>query len=149
MTFLRAALAPVLLALALLAAPPAAQAADPVRIAFHIDENDPQKMALVLNNVGNVAKHYADQGRPVAIEVVAYGPGLHMLRADTSPVKERIAQMSLAIDALDFTACENTRAAMEAQSGKPVPLLPEAKTTPSGVVRLVELQAEGYAYIRP
>lgn len=139
-----------LLAAAALAAPAApAVAEEAIRIAFHIDENDPKRMNLVLNNARNVKKHYDSEGRGTRIEIVAYGPGLHMLRADTSPVKDRISAMALEMDGLTFAACGNTMAKMEETSGKPVPLVDEAGVVPSGVVRLVELQMDGWAYIRP
>ena len=48
-----------------------------------------------------------------------------------------------------FSACENTQTNMSKAEGKPVPLIGEAKVVPSGVVRLIELQQSGYAYIKP
>ena len=57
--------------------------------------------------------------------------------------------MSLAEPNLTFVACENTRTNQSKQEGKAITLIAEAKAMPSGVVRLMELQAEGYAYIRP
>ena len=119
------------------------------RVAFHVDQNDPKVMNLTLNNVANVASYYASVGDTVEIEVVAYGPGLHMLRADTSPVADRIATMSLENDNLTFAACGNTHRKMEAQSGNTVELLDEAEMVPAGVVQLITLQEEGWAYIRP
>jgi intracellular sulfur oxidation DsrE/DsrF family protein len=71
-----------------------------------------------------------------------------MLRTE-SPVKDRIATMSLENPNLTFAACGNTQTNMSKAEGKPVTLLSEAKVTPSGVVRLMELQGKGYAYIRP
>jgi hypothetical protein len=85
----------------------------------------------------------------VAIEIVAYGPGLHMLRQDSSPVKERIAAMSEKNPHLTFSACNNTKQRMEAIEGKEIVLLPQAKLVPAGVVRLMLLQEEGWAYVRP
>ena len=119
------------------------------KVAIQIDDNDPRLMNLALNNASNIAEYYKAKGDTVQIEMVAYGPGLHMLRADSSPVKDRIAQMSLAIPHLSFAACENTRTNMSKQEGKDVPLLPEARVVPSGVVHLLELQERGFAYIRP
>ncbi len=106
-------------------------------------------MNLALNNAKNVLDHYQKKGETVAIEIVTYGPGLHMLRADTSPVRQRIAEMSVAAPEVAFSACGNTQAGMSKQEGKDVPLMSEAKLVPSGVVRLIELQEKGYAYIRP
>ena len=145
-----AALGAAFLALVILVpAMPAAAGSDPVRIAIHVDENDKFKMNLVLNNAENVTKYYMSKGQKVQIRIVAYGPGLHMLRADTSPVKARIAKMALALDNISFAACGNTKAKMMKKSGKPVPIIAEAKMVTSGVVELVELQRQGWAYIRP
>jgi len=119
------------------------------RIAIHVDESDPQRFNLALNNVENIEKHYAAKGEKVVIEIVTHGPGLVMLRADTSPVKDRIAAMSLDYPELRFSACENTRAGMAKREGKEILLLKEAHSVPSGVIRLIELQEQGWSYLRP
>jgi intracellular sulfur oxidation DsrE/DsrF family protein len=119
------------------------------RVAIHVDSSDAKIMNMALNNVQNIKKFYDSRGESVAIEVVAYGPGLHMLRADTSPVKERVAVMSLENHNLIFSACGNTHAKMSKKAGKTVVLLSEARKVPSGVIQLIRLQEEGYSYIRP
>ncbi len=119
------------------------------KVAIHVDDGDPQRIGLALNNVENIQKYYAAKGEKVLIEVVTYGPGLVMLRADTSPVKDRVAAMSLEYPELRFSACENTRAGMAKREGKEVPLMTEAKSVPSGVIRLIELQEQGWSYLRP
>lgn len=119
------------------------------KVAIQVNDNDPKTMNLALNNAKNVADYYKSKRQTVAIEIVTYGPGLHMLRDDTSPVKQRVAEMSLAMPELAFAACGNTQANMAKQEGKAVPLVSEARVVPSGVVRLIELQRNGYAYIRP
>ncbi len=118
-------------------------------VAFHVDENDPKLMNLALNNVKNVIAYYEAQGDSVVVEMVAYGPGLNMLIEGKSPVADRIATMSLQFDNLTFAACANTMRNMEAKSGKQVVLLEEVEVVPSGVVQLISLQEQGYAYIRP
>ena len=72
-----------------------------------------------------------------------------MLREDTSPVKARIAAMALKIDNISFAGCGNTKAKMAKKAGKEIKLIAEAKIVPSGVVRLMELQEQGWSYIRP
>lgn len=119
------------------------------KLAIQVDENNPQLMNLALNNARNVYDYYKAKGEEVAIEVVTFGPGLHMLRDDTSPVKQRIASMVLEVPGLTFIACGNTQANQSKQENKPITLISEAKVMPSGVVRLMELQGKGYAYIRP
>jgi len=80
---------------------------------------------------------------------VTYGPGLHMLRSDTSKVKDRVEKISLELDNVSFAACGNTRRMMSKKAGKQVPIMPEAKNVPSGVTRLIELQEKGWSYLRP
>jgi len=119
------------------------------KVGIQVNQNDKALMDLALNNAKNIIEHYKAKGETVAIEIVTYGPGLHMLRADTSPVKDRIAPMALENANLKFIACANTQANQSKAEGKPVTLVSEAKVMPSGVVRLMELQKQGYAYIRP
>jgi hypothetical protein len=64
------------------------------RIVIQVDQNDPDVMNLALNNARNVLEAYRAKNQDVDVEVVAYGPGLHMLRDDTSPVKDRIKELS-------------------------------------------------------
>jgi intracellular sulfur oxidation DsrE/DsrF family protein len=71
-----------------------------------------------------------------------------MLREDTSPVKDEIRDLRKTVQ-VAFAACNNTKNAMEKREGKPVPLMAEATIVPAGVVRLIELQEQGYAYVKP
>ncbi|MHC0053825.1 DsrE family protein [Actibacterium sp. D379-3] len=119
------------------------------KVAIHVDSDDVQTMNMALNNAANIAKYYEEKGQEVVIEIVTYGPGLHMLREDTSPVAARIETMALSHDNLTFSACLNTVQAMKQKTQTDVPLLEEATVVPSGAVRLMELQAQGYAYLRP
>jgi intracellular sulfur oxidation DsrE/DsrF family protein len=121
----------------------------PHRLAVQVNVNDPATMNLALNNVSNAARYYSELGQKVEIEVVAFGPGLHMLRDDTSPVKSRIKSMSESMPELTFSACGNTRENMTKIEAKEVPLISQAKVTKSGVVRLMELQEGGWTYLRP
>ncbi len=118
-------------------------------VAFHVDENDPKLMNMALNNAQNLSNYYEAQGDSVVIEMVAYGPGLAMYVPGKSPVAERIATMSLELENITFAACGNTLRKMSKKAGKDVTLISEAEVVPSGVVRLVELQQQGFAYIRP
>jgi intracellular sulfur oxidation DsrE/DsrF family protein len=139
-----------LLGMAMLATPALEAAAEAAkRVAIHVDENDPARMTMALNNAANIIKYYEDAGETVEIRLVAYGPGLHMFREDTSPVKDRIAAMALEHEGLSFAACGNTHRAMSAKAGSDVKLISEAEMIPSGVVELIELQEDGWAYIRP
>jgi uncharacterized protein len=119
------------------------------KVAIQVNTNDPATMNLALNNVQNIIAYYKAKNETVDVEVVAYGPGLHMFRADSSPVKQRVATMSLENQNLKFSACGNTQQNMAKAEQKDVTLVSEAKVVPSGVITLMELQKKGYAYIRP
>lgn len=121
----------------------------PHRLIVQVDVNDPVVMNLALNNVNNVTQHYRELGQKVEIEVIAFGPGLHMLRDDTSPVKARIQSMSETMPQLTFSACGNTRENMTKAEAKVIPLISQAKVVTAGVVRLMELQERGWSYLRP
>lgn len=121
------------------------------RIALQVDQNDPAVMNLVLNNVSNLMEYYHSNGEQAQIEVVAYGPGLNMLREDKSLVKDRIAHIKSDSfpSSVAFSACGNTQKGMEKAEGHPIEIVPQASVVPAGVVRLTELQEQGWAYIRP
>ena len=121
--------------------------ADTQRLAIHVDENDPKVMNLALNNAQNVKAYYEAQGDDVIVELVAYGPGLNMYLAN-SPVASRIETMGMD-GSFTFSACNNTHTKMSKKAGKDLALLSDAQKVPSGVVRLMELQKKGYAYLRP
>jgi uncharacterized protein len=121
------------------------------RIVIHVDQNDPEIMNLALNNAKNVIDAYRAKNEDVNVEVVAYGPGLHMLRDDTSPVKDRIKEISeLSFPSnITFSACNNTKQGMEKREGHPITIIPQAHLVPAGVVRIMELEEQGYSYVKP
>ena len=118
-------------------------------LVLQVNTNDPATMNLALNNATNVAQYYKDRGEKVAIEVVTFGPGLHMLRNDTSPVKARIETLALSTPEISFKACGNTQQNMQKAENKDIPLIPQAQVVASGVVRVMQLQEKGWTYVRP
>ena len=141
------------IALMSLAFASAGNAADgkPHHIAIQVDQNDPQVMNLALNNVNAIIETYRARNEDVDIDVVAYGPGLHMLRADTSPVQDRIKRLKDMVfpGKIQFSACNNTKQGMEKAEGHAISVVPDATIVPSGVVHLMELQEQGWSYVRP
>jgi intracellular sulfur oxidation DsrE/DsrF family protein len=121
------------------------------RVAIQVDQNDPAVINLALNNVTNVIEYYRAKGESVDVDLVAYGPGLNMLRADKSTVKERVKQLKdLAFPGkIQFSACNNTKVNMEKAEGHAVDLVPEATIVDAGVVQLMELQERGWSYVKP
>jgi uncharacterized protein len=119
------------------------------RLVLQVNTNDPAMMNLALNNATNVAQYYNDLGEKVTIEVVTFGPGLHMLRDDTSPVKARIKAIKESTPTISFKACGNTQENMHKVENKEIPIIPEATVVKSGVVRVMELQEQGWTYVKP
>jgi intracellular sulfur oxidation DsrE/DsrF family protein len=121
------------------------------RVAIQVDQNDPQLMNLVLNNATNVIEYYRAKNEDVDVDIVTYGPGLHMLRADTSPVQDRLKRLKeMAFPGkIQFSACNNSKQGMEKTEGHAISIVPDATIVPSGVVRLMELQEQGWSYVRP
>ena len=121
------------------------------RVVIQVDQNDPAVMNLALNNATNVVEYYRAKNQSVDVDIVTYGPGLNMLREDTSPVKDRIKHIKdLAFPGkIQFSACNNTKKGMEKKEGHPIAIVPEATIVPSGVVHVMELQEQGWSYVRP
>ena len=118
-------------------------------LAIQVNEDDVNAMNMALNNAQNAERYYSSQGDDIVIEVDTYGPGLKMLLQGSSPVAERISAVKKSTGNITFSACENTIRAMSRASDAEVKLLSEARSVPSGVVRLMQLQEQGYSYIRP
>ena len=120
-----------------------AHAQQPVRtkVVVQMSEADPARWNLALNNVRNLQ---ADLGAAnVDIELVAYGPGIGMLKAD-SVVGNRIGE-ALG-NGVKVAACENT---MRGQKLTAADMLGKIGYVPAGVVEIMQKQQQGWAYLRP
>lgn len=135
-----------LAAAALMLLPLAAQAqstasAKTAKLVIQVSDADPAKWNLALNNAKNVQEELgADK---VEIEIVAYGPGIGMLKLDAA-TNSRVSSSAAA--GIKFVACENT---MKNQKITKADMHPEASYANSGVVTLMTRQSQGWAYVRP
>lgn len=111
------------------------------KVIFQVSDADPKKWALALNNVANVQDDLGKEN--VDVEIVAYGPGIGMLKSG-SEVGERV-QKAMG-QGVKVVACENT---MRNQKIAKEDMLSNIAYVNAGVVELMTKQAEGYAYIRP
>ena len=85
----------------------------------------------------------------IEIRIIAHSPGLHMFRDDTSPVKKRVSNLAASQDGLSFYACSNTRERMEKAEVKTLTIMDEASMVSSGIAEIMELQIQGWNYIKP
>jgi len=110
------------------------------RALFQVTDNDPARWNMILNNMTNLKEGVGSEG--VEVELIAYGPGILMLKAD-SPVKHRIADAMKS--GVHVNACQNTMTGMKLT---PADMQPEIGYVPSGVVEVMKKQQQGWAYIR-
>lgn len=111
------------------------------KMVIQVSDNDPAKWNLALNNAKNLQDDVGAAN--VDIEVVVYGPGIHMLKLE-SPAGSRISDAMKAN--VKVVACENT---LRAQKLSREDMLPAISYVPAGVTQIMKRQAEGWAYLRP
>ena len=114
------------------------------KVVIQVSTDDARTQKIALNNAVNLQKDYGMDN--VKIEIVAYGPGLSLLTEKSSEAK-RVE--SLATQNIRFSACANTMKGIEKRTGKEPKLIDGVEVVPAGVGRIMELQEQGYAYIRP
>jgi intracellular sulfur oxidation DsrE/DsrF family protein len=127
----------------------AAQAGSIHHLALQISDDDASKMNAVLNVAANVSKYYSEKGEEVEIEIVAFNAGINMLIADKSPVLTRLKSFKQGMPNVAFKACQNTLDTIARKEGKEPPLVENAERVTAGVVRLIELQEQGWTIVRP
>jgi len=142
---LKAVVALAVLAASLVVASPTAaqapQASGRPRVVLQMSEADPAKWNLALNNAKNIQ---TDLGAAnFDIELVAYGPGIGMLKAD-SVVGNRVDEAIAA--GVRVVACENT---MKGQKLTQTDMLNKLNYVQAGVVEIMQRQQQGWAYVRP
>ena len=116
---------------------------------IQVSREDAEGMNLALGNAVNAAKIYDAKGEQFQVEIVAYGPGITMFREDKSPVKDRLAETKKAIPGIVYSMCGNAKAAAEKREGHEVTPIAGVGVVPAGIVRVAELEEQGYVYIRP
>ena len=114
------------------------------RLVIQINSNDQRMQEMALTNIVNLQKHYGIDN--IEIEVVAYGPGLHMV-TEKSPVMQRIT--SLMQSDVVFTACGNTISTIAETMGVKPQIIEGVGNVKTGVARIIELQEAGWSYFRP
>ena len=110
------------------------------RVVIQVSDAEPAKWNLALSNARNVQ---ADLGAAnVEIEIVAYGPGIAMIKAG-SPVAMGIDEATMT--GTKVVACENTMAKMKLTKAD---MMKGLEYVPAGVVEIMHRQQQGWAYVR-
>ncbi len=113
-------------------------------LVLQLSDRAKEKQALVLSVAYNLLTAYSPDR--IAIEVVAFGPGIDLLRLD-GPNRARVD--SLISQGVRFDVCMNTVDTIERETGKRVDLNPRAVRVQVGVGRILELIEKGYTLVRP
>lgn len=111
------------------------------KVVIQVSDNDPAKWNLVLNNAKNLQDDVGAAN--VDVEIVAYGPGIGMLKLD-APVSNRVGDAVKG--GVKVSACENT---MRGQKLTKEDMNPAVGYVPSGAAEIMIKQGEGWAYLRP
>ena len=149
MSMALARLAQVAALTAVLLSPAAAQSPLPDKpfadhhLVLQLSDRAPDKQALVISVAYNLLKAYSPDR--IAIEVVAFGPGIDLLRVE-SPNRARVD--SLIAQGVQFDICMNTVDTLE-REGKHVNINPKAVKVQVGVERILQLTEKGYTLVRP
>jgi intracellular sulfur oxidation DsrE/DsrF family protein len=112
------------------------------RTIFHLDEEQPEKVVFVLNNIINLLDDLGNQN--VDVELLVNGPAVKAFKAEDNPILDKISKILQ--QSVVIALCNN---ALRSHGLDPASMLADAIVVPSGVGELVRKQAEGWAYIRP
>jgi intracellular sulfur oxidation DsrE/DsrF family protein len=115
------------------------------KVLYHLDEPGVDRARAVLVNIENHV-NVVGWKNIEALELVVHGPALRTLLAKDMDPEVRGKLETLLAGGLRFDACQNT---MARQKIEVKDLIEGVTPVPSGVVRVMELQEAGYAYIRP
>ena len=114
------------------------------KLILQLSDGDVRKQALVISVANNLLKHYDPD--KVAIEVVAFGPGIDLLLAGNEHRKQ---VESLIAQGVRFDICLNTVDTIERSTGKRPEYIPAATPVQVGVGQILFLAENGYTVVRP
>ena len=123
------------------AADQAASATERERVVFQVSDSVPGKWNLTLSNASNLQDLVGKD--KVDIEIVAYGPGIDMLRLE-SEVGDKIDKAIAS--GVKIVACQNT---MKAKKLTKDDMLPSISYVPGGVQEIIQKEMAGWSYVRP
>lgn len=133
---------------------------DLTKVVYHADFSDPRRFSAMLTSINNMATYYEGDLREYDIRIVFVAHGIRFLTdeklagtpfaedAAMAENRENIKGRLLSLNevmSVKFELCDITRSQIGLDKTK---LYKGTETVPSGVVRLVELQQQGFAYIK-
>jgi intracellular sulfur oxidation DsrE/DsrF family protein len=124
-----------------------AQAGEEIKLIFHVKQAGTEAAGSLFRQLDKLLADSDKHNRNVHIEVIASGPGLSLLRADSSPSPGKISYITRHYDNIDFVACQRSLLRQANKTDKEVSILPEALITHSGPELVKRRQRQGWSYI--
>ncbi|MDD3518033.1 MAG: DsrE family protein [Chromatiales bacterium] len=134
--------------------------AEEAKVVYHADFSDPRRVSAMLTSINNMVTHYADNLLDYDVRIVFVAHGIRFVtddRLEGTPfaedaelaerrdnLKGRLASLH-SVHGVKLELCDITRSQIGLDAGK---LLDGVTLVPSGVVRITELQRQGFAYIK-
>lgn len=118
------------------------------RLVLQINSDDPTTMRAVISTSVHLTKYYKAINEGFMVEIVGYNAGLHMFRADTSPVQDLLKVLRTTNPDIRFVICEATKMGMERNEGRPLSFVEGTTSAPNGPAYMIGLQEAGWSYIR-
>lgn len=114
------------------------------RVVLQLSDSDAKKESLVISVANNLIKAYGPDA--IAVEVVAFGPGIDVLRTDNA---NRTRVESLIAQGVKFDVCVNTLDTIARETGKRPDIIPGAIPVQVGVGHILSLTENGFTLVRP
>ena len=127
---------------------PVAATANEIKVLFHLNSDQPDRVHDVLDEAEALLKFYRSTGQIARVQIIVNGDGLNLLRADKSPDPLRVSAMQKTYDNLSFAACHNTIDRLKREQGLIAQLLPGTIVVDSGVAQIILRQQQGWIYIQ-
>ena len=118
------------------------------RLVLQINSDDPTTMRAVISTSVHQTKYYKAINEGFMVEIVGYNAGLHMFRADTSPVQDLLKVLRTTNPDIRFVICEATKMGMERNEGRLLSFVEGTTSAPNGPAYMIGLQEAGWSYIR-
>ena len=117
-------------------------------VMLHVSNNDPRRFNILLNETEYLLKTHKKNHQPIEIELLANGKGINLLKDKGSVLTEKLEQLTDKYPNLILSACGQTLARLEKDTGEKVTLLPGTNVVRSALYQVTKRQKEGWSYFR-
>lgn len=118
-----------------------------IKVVFHVKQDGSEVAKQLFAELEQILEYGRTGNRNIQVEVIATGPGLNLLRTDTSLYPDKISHISSSYSNVNFVACQRTMLRQAKTNNKNVAILPEALITYSGPELIKRRQKQGWATI--